>query len=161
MKEQKCYDCEKTKNKTTQRGKGGVEVLDVSLCCFEGFKVSSLRPGRTVHCIYGLFPPPNPGQTLSGQKPGQNPDQKSSTTSGQKLTVGSFLIVLVSNCPGDGCGGPGGGLRTGGSSGKPLLRPVFKKPAPAPRKPPQGPSQQTPGQLETRTIRSEPTVRCV
>ena len=43
-------------------------------------------------------------------------------------TVGSFLIVLISNCPGGGFGGPGGGFggpgggfRTGRSSGKPLL----------------------------------------
>ena len=31
------------------------------------------------------------------------------------FSVGSFVIVLVSNCPGDGCGGPGGGF--GGPEG--------------------------------------------
>ena len=58
-------------------------------------------------------------------------------------TVGSFLIVPVSNCPGGGFGGPGGGFggpgggfRTGRSSGKPLLLPVLKKPPPGPPKPP-------------------------
>ena len=49
-------------------------------------------------------------------------------------TVSSFLIVLVSNCPGGGFGGPGGGFggsgggfRTGRSGGKPPLLPVLKK----------------------------------
>ena len=61
-------------------------------------------------------------------------------------TVGSFLIVLISNCPGGGFGGPGGGFggpgdgfRNGRSSGKPLLLPVLKKPPPGPPKPPPGP----------------------
>ena len=31
--------------------------------------------GSTVHCIYGVSPPPNPGQN-PGQKPGQKSDQK-------------------------------------------------------------------------------------
>ena len=43
---------------------------------------------------------------------------------------------LVSNCPGGGFGGPGGGLRTGRSSGKPLLIPMLKKtPAGTPKPP--------------------------
>ena len=53
---------------------------------------------------------------------------------------------LISNCPGcsfrgpgSGLGGPGGGFRTGRSSGKPLLLPVLKKPPPGPPKPPPGP----------------------
>ena len=33
------------------------------------FKFFSLRPGRTVHSIYGIFPPPNRGQN-PGQKSG-------------------------------------------------------------------------------------------
>ena len=51
----------------------------------------------------------------------------------REFTVSSFLIVLISNCPsggfggpGGGFGGPGGGFRTGRSSGKPLLLPVLK-----------------------------------
>ena len=76
----------------------------------------------------------------------------------RNTTVGSFLIVPISNCPGGGFGGPGGGFggpgggfRTGKSSGKPLLIPVLKKPPPGPPKPP-------PGQLELGTIRNELTV---
>ena len=63
-----------------------------------------------------------------------------------QYTVSSFLIVLISNCPGGGFGGPGagfggpgGGFRTGRSSGKPLLLPVLKKTPPGPPKPPPGP----------------------
>ena len=44
-----------------------------------------------------------------------------------------FLIVLISNCPrggfggpGGAVGGPGGGFRTGSSSDKPPLPPVLK-----------------------------------
>ena len=51
-------------------------------------------------------------------------------------TVGPFLIVLVSKCPGNGCGGPAGGFGgpgagrfgTGQSSGLTLLLPVLKHP---------------------------------
>ena len=66
--------------------------------------------------------------------------------------MSSFLIVLISNCPGGGFGGPGGGFggpgggfRTGKSSGKPLLLPVLKKPPPGPPKPPPGPPKPPPG----------------
>ena len=62
------------------------------------------------------------------------------------LTVDSFLIVLISNCPGGGFGGPGGGF--GGPGGGflapvaavalPLLLPVLKPP-PGPPKLPPGP----------------------
>ena len=83
----------------------------------------------------------------------------------REFTVSSFLIVLISNCPsggfggpGGGLGGPGGGFRTGRSSGKPLLLPVLKKPPPGPPKPPPGPSKPPPGQVEMRTIRNELTV---
>ena len=48
----------------------------------------------------------------------------------REFTVSSFLIVLISNCPSGGFGGPGGGLRTGKSSGKPLLLPVLKNTTP-------------------------------
>ena len=81
------------------------------------------------------------------------------------VTVSSFLIVLISNCPGGGFdgpgggfGGPGGGSRTGRCSGRPLLLPVLKKPPLGPPKPPPGPSKPPPGQLEMRTIRNELTV---
>ena len=54
----------------------------------------------------------------------------------------SFLIVHISKCPGDdfggpggGCGVPGGGFRTGRSSGKPLLIPKLKKTPPGPTNP--------------------------
>ena len=46
----------------------GVIVLEVVSCFFVVFKVFSLRPGSTVHFIYGVFP---------SQNLGQNPDQKS------------------------------------------------------------------------------------
>ena len=35
-----------------------------------------LRPGSTARCMYGFFPPRNPGQN-PGQKSGQKPGQKS------------------------------------------------------------------------------------
>ena len=60
---------------------------------------------------------------------------------------------LVSNRPGGsfrGFGGPGGGFRTGKSSGKPLLLPALKKPPPGPPKPLPGPK------TTARTIRNEP-----
>ena len=63
-------------------------------------------------------------------------------------TVCAFILVLISNCPSGGFGGPGGGFRTGRSSGKPLLLPVLKKPPPGPPKPPLG-------QLEMSRIRNE------
>ena len=47
--------------------------------------------------------------------------------------------VFFNPLPGSGFGGPGGGLRTGKSSGKTLLLPVLKKPPPGPPKPPPGP----------------------
>ena len=72
----------------------------------------------------------------------------------------SFLIVLISKCPGGDFGGPGGGFRTGRSSGKPLLIPMLKKTPPGPPKPPPGPPKSSPGQLEMGTIRNESTV-CV
>ena len=43
--------------------------------------------------------------------------------------------ILFNPLPGCGFGGPGGGFRTGRSSGKPLLLPVLKKPPPGPPKP--------------------------
>ena len=39
------------------------------------FNFCSLRPGSTVHCLYGFSPPQNPGQNL-GQKSGQKSAQK-------------------------------------------------------------------------------------
>ena len=73
------------------------------------------------------------------------------------VTVGSFLIVLFANCPGDVCGGLGGGFgwfffTTGRSRGWPRRLPV-PKPPPGPAKPP------SPGKLETRTCRNKPTVQ--
>ena len=71
----------------------------------------------------------------------------------------SFLIVLITNCPGGGFDGPGGGFggpgggfggpgggffSTGSSSGLPLLLPVLKPP-PGPPKPPPGPPKPPPG----------------
>ena len=60
----------------------GVIVLEffVFLCCLY---LLFLRPGSTVLCIYGVFPPQNPDQN-PGQKSGQKPDQKSSQKSDQK-----------------------------------------------------------------------------
>ena len=66
----------------------------------------------------------------------------------------SFLIVPISNYPGGGFGGPGGGFFSIGiSSGLPLLLP-FLQPPPGPPKPPPAPQ----GQLEMGTIRNESTV---
>ncbi len=39
-----------------------------------------LRPGTTLDCIYGFFPPQIPGQ-----KPGQKPGQESGQKSGPKI----------------------------------------------------------------------------
>ena len=77
-------------------------------------------------------------------------------------TVSSFLIVLVSNCPGGGFGGPGGGLggpgdglfSTGSSGGLPPLLPVLKPP-PGPPKPPPGPPKPPLEQLEMSRFRNE------
>ena len=71
-------------------------------------------------------------------------------------TQSSFLILLISNCPSGGFGGPGGGFggpgggffSTGSSSGLPLLLPVLKPPP----KPPPGPPKPPLGQLEMRRI---------
>ena len=63
--------------------------------------------------------------------------------------------MLVSNCPGGGFGDPGGGFRTGRSSGKPLLLPILKQTPPGPPKPPPGTPKPPLGQLETRRIRNE------
>ena len=73
-------------------------------------------------------------------------------------TVSSFLIVLVSNCPGDGFGGPGGGfggpggglLNLSSSSGLPLLLLPFKPPQ-GPPKPPPGPPK-PPGLHKTLSL---------
>ena len=50
------------------------------------------------------------------------------------MGVGSFLIVLGSNCPGDGSSGPDGGFgglgvgfTTGRSEGKPLTRALTRQ----------------------------------
>ena len=60
--------------------------------------------------------------------------------------------------PGGGFGRPGGGFRTGRSSGKPLLIPMLKEPPLGSPKPPPGPPKSPPGQLEMGTIRNESTV---
>ena len=62
------------------------------------------------------------------------------------FTQSSFLILLISNCPSGGFGGPGGGFGAPGggfsdnrSSGKPLLLLLLRKPPPGPPKPLPGP----------------------
>ena len=71
------------------RGFRRLWLLFVALCFF-------LRPGSTVHCIYGFSPPPNPGQ-----KPGQKSDQKSGwRTIGQRkggLATGASLRLSLAN----------------------------------------------------------------
>ena len=47
------------------------------------------RPCSTVHCIYGFFPPLEPGQN-PGQNPGQKPGQKSGQKSGQNPPFGGW-----------------------------------------------------------------------
>ena len=55
------------------RGSVGFRVLEVFVVLFLPFKVIHfVRPGSTVHCIYGFSPPIKPGQN-----PGQKPDKKS------------------------------------------------------------------------------------
>ena len=54
-----------------------------------------------------------------------------------KFLKNSFTVLTYDFSVG--FGDPGGGFRTGRSSGKPLLLPVLKKPPPGPPKPPPGP----------------------
>ena len=65
-----------------ERGLGleGLEVLLVVGNCFVVFKGFSLRPGRTVRCIYDFFSSPEPWSkpcSKPWQKSGQKPGQKS------------------------------------------------------------------------------------
>ena len=57
-------------------------------------------------------------------------------------------------------GGPGGGFRTGRSSGKPLLLPVLKKTPPGPPKPLPGPRKLQPGQLEMSLLQTPKVNSC-
>ena len=57
------------------RGLRAVVVLHVLLTFILDFFKLFLKPGSTVHCIDGFFPPQNSGQN-PGQKPGQKPGQQ-------------------------------------------------------------------------------------
>ena len=61
-----------------------------------------------------------------------------------KITKHPYALCGGFCGPGAGFGGPGGGFSDSGSSGKPLLLPVLKKPPPGPPKPPPGPPKPPP-----------------
>ena len=54
------------------------------------FLLVFLRPGRTVHCIYGFFPHRDPGQN-PGQNSGQKPFKKGLGRFFFKLSLGKLI----------------------------------------------------------------------
>ena len=89
---------------------------------FINFLISRFSPVLFVFVGPGLYRKLREVKGFISSKFGPNPTYWGRVMSN---TVSSFLIVLISNCPGGGFGGPGGGFggpgggfRTGKSSGK-------------------------------------------